>query len=101
METLHNREVVVELEQVKIIRKRARTTLYRCRGCGRKTDFVTLTCAAELFDVEALALFEFLQTARCHYLIADVGVFYICLTDLVVAMSKKVKRGTMKLLEGE
>ena len=101
METLQKREVVVEVEQVRIVRKRARTTLYQCRGCGRKTDFVILTRAAELFDVKPAALFEFLQSANCHYLIADVGVLYICLTDLLAAMSKKTAPTTIKLLEGE
>ena len=42
------REIVVEYEQIRLIRKRARTALAHCDKCGTEADFVRLTDAAAI-----------------------------------------------------
>jgi len=92
------REVVLEIEHVKIVRKRAKSNLMFCRDCGRTTDFLALTEAAKLFSTTAAALFEFSQTYVCHYRLENEQDFFLCLTDLLTAMGRKMKSGTVRLL---
>ena len=98
MEGLKNREVVLEIEHVRIIRKRARTTLGFCEGCKKTTDFISVTRAAELFSTNTADLFEFTQTNACHFLIECGEEIFLCLPDLLTVMGKRMKKGKVKLL---
>jgi hypothetical protein len=98
MEGSPQREVVLEIEHTKIVRKRARTSLRYCRNCERTTDFITIAAAAELFSTTPAALFEFSQSYVCHFRIDNGQDVLLCLTDLLDAMSKRMKKGTVKLL---
>ena len=98
MEGSAHREVVLEIEHVKVIRKRAKTSLSFCLECGKTTDFISVTCAAKLFSTTPSELFEFTQSYVCHFRVGDEQKILLCLTDLLAAMSKKMKKGTVKLL---
>lgn len=98
MEGSQHREVVFEIEHVKVIRKRARTKLDFCQGCNATTDFISVTRAAELFSTTTADLFEFTQTQACHFRVERDQTIHLCLTDLLAAMSKKMKTGTVKLI---
>lgn len=98
MEGSIEREVVLEIEHIQIVRKRAKTSLRFCRDCNRTSDFITLRCAADLFSTTPSALFEFTQSHVCHFQIASEQQILLCLTDLLKAMSKRMKKGTVKLL---
>lgn len=98
MEGSQHREVVLEIEHIKVIRKRAKTKLRLCRGCGRVTDFISVACAAELFCTTPSDLFEFTQSYVCHFVTENEENILLCLTDLLAAMSKKMKRGSVKIL---
>lgn len=98
MEGSSHREVVVEIEHIKVVRKRAKTSFSFCRDCGRSTDFISVASAAELFSTTPSGLFEFTQSYGCHFRVEKDENILLCLTDLLTAMSKKMKRGTVKLL---
>ena len=98
MEGSQHREVVLEIEHIKVVRKRAKTKLARCRECRRTTDFITLERAAELFSTTATELFEFTQSYGCHFRVENGQDITLCLTDLLTAMSKRMITGTVKLL---
>jgi hypothetical protein len=98
MASTRQREVVLEIEHVRVVRKRARTSLRSCRDCGRTTDFITLAEASELFSTTPAVLFEFSQSSVCHHRLEDESDLFLCLTSLLAAMSKKIKKGTVKLL---
>jgi len=98
MEGPADREVVLEIEHIKIIRKRAKTTLRFCRECARTTDFISVAGAAELFSTTPAELFEFTQSYGCHYGVENEEHILLCLTDLLTGMSKKLNKGTVKLL---
>lgn len=98
MASWRQREVVLEIEQVKVIRRRAKTSLRSCRECGGTRDFITLPEAAELFSTTPAALFEFSQSSVCHYRFENGCELFLCLTDLLAAMSGRMKKGTIKLL---
>ncbi len=98
MQGSREREVVVEIEHTKVVRKRASTKVRFCRECKRSTDFVLLNKAAELFDTAPGRLFDFTQTNSCHFAVGGEGEIYVCLADLLTAMSRRMKTGTVKLL---
>jgi hypothetical protein len=93
-----HREVVLEIEHVKVIRKRAKTSLVFCSECSNTADFISVTEAADLFSTTTADLFEFAQSQTCHYRIGNDGNVFLCLTDLLRAMSKKLRKGTVRLL---
>ena len=98
MQTCPEREVVVEIEHIKLIRKRASTKVRFCRGCKTSVDFLLLTRAAELFDVAPVQIFDFTRSNSGHYVVGNEGEIYICLADLLQAMGKRMKTGKVKLL---
>lgn len=55
------REIVIEIERVKTIRKRCRTRVMFCPECLSKADFITLREAALLFEVEPSLLRRFIR----------------------------------------
>lgn len=99
MKISQQREVVLEIEQTRLVRKRARTSVAFCRGCERATDFVPLIKAAELFGITRLEMFDFSRSHNCHFQVATEGEIHICLVDLLAAMSRRMKRKTVRLLE--
>jgi hypothetical protein len=98
MGTSPQREVVVEVERIKRIRRRMRTSLRFCSDCSRSTDFIPLAKAGGLFGATPEELFEFIRSNHCHFLVDNEGEIHICLPDLLAAMSRKLETGTFKLL---
>ena len=80
------REIVIEIEQVRLVRKRATTLLGRCDNCEAPTDFVGLTEAARLFEVAPSDLLEFVIRNNCHFKESDHTGTQLCLTSLLERM---------------
>jgi hypothetical protein len=80
------REIVVEFEQVRIIRKRAMAHLAFCHGCGTRSDMVSLNEAAGLFGAGSQDLFYFLKENGCHYHIDHGGMTQLCIASLLANM---------------
>jgi len=98
MEGSQHREVVLEIERTTVVRKRAKTKLAFCRECKSITDFITVARAAELFSITTFEMFEFSQSEVCHFRVDEGENIHLCLTDLLTAMSKRMRTGTVKLL---
>ena len=98
MEACPEREIVVEIEHTKVVRKRASTSLRYCEACGGQTDFVTLTKAAELFELTPAMIYEFMKMYSSHFVASGEGEIYICLSDLLTAMSKRIRKEGIQLL---
>lgn len=98
METCPQREVVVEIEHTRVVRKRTSTSIRFCPGCGKQTDFVPLAKAAELFDLAPATIYEFITRYSCHFAAGKEGEIHICLADLLTAMGKRIRKGNIKLL---
>jgi hypothetical protein len=92
------REVVLEIEHTTVVRKRAKTKVELCRQCGSIMDFITVARAAELFSITTAEMFEFSQSQAIHFWIDEGENIHLCLTDLLSAMSKRLRTGTVKLL---
>jgi hypothetical protein len=88
MTTQPQREVVIEIERIQVIRKRAKTRLMRCIGCREATDFVPLAEAAELFEVDEVHIAGFIQRNDCHYQTANTETIFLCVPSLLERMKQ-------------
>ena len=83
MNAKQQREIVIEFEKVQTIRRRARTTLTMCVGCGEIADQVSLAEAAELFETARDSLFSFITQHGCHFENRGDSDIYLCVTSLL------------------
>ncbi|HEY0429829.1 MAG TPA: hypothetical protein VGC76_18750 [Pyrinomonadaceae bacterium] len=88
MKIQRQREIVIEFERVRLVRKRAKTSLLFCRACASEVDFIALGEAAALFGVSAAQLFQFVKTNSGHY--ESGGEIYLCLVSLLTNMKAKI-----------
>lgn len=86
MNNVPEREIVIEYERVQRIKKRSSTQLFHCDGCGTISDFVSLSKAASLFDIETERLTVFIAANRCHVINGSNGKLYVCLASLLARM---------------
>ena len=92
MNALNKREVIVEIERVQVVRKRAKTLYMICKECGRKVDFVSLNDASTVFETEAADLVKFATANRCHIRNHSTGGVHICLVAFIAAMKRNHSR---------
>jgi hypothetical protein len=88
MSTQQQREVVIEIERIQVIRKRAKTRLLECVKCRGTVDFVPLDEAAELFEIDLADLLGFIQRNDCHYRTANTETIYLCVNSLLDRMKQ-------------
>jgi hypothetical protein len=98
MKIQKQREIVIEFEQVRLIRKRANTHLILCRSCRREVDFILLGDASKLFSVETEQLLQFIKINRCHFEIEAGGEIFICLVSLLERMKANTNISQIKLI---
>ncbi len=94
MTAKRQREIVVEFEMLKRVRKRAKTVLDDCGPCGLATDLVLIQDAAELFEYETEDLLRFAAQNGCHYQILADGSIFLC----VVSLLDRMKASNQRLL---
>jgi hypothetical protein len=94
-----NREIVIEYEQIKLIRKRAKTEFSHCEHCGETADFVPLDAAAELFETHSDDLVAFIRSNTCHHRPAAATTM-LCINSLLATIKTKSLDHQFKL-EGE
>ena len=80
------REVIIEIERIQLVRKRAKTDLHYCEKCEGPSDFVGLDDAARLFEVGRTQLFNFIQRNGSHFIDGMSGEKQICLASLLELM---------------
>jgi hypothetical protein len=102
------REIIVEIERVKTIRKRCRTRILFCRECDAETDFITLQEAASLFEVNDSLIKSFVRHHICPSNQNESGML-VCLSSLLAHMQQSAtgkktmigdKSGMRRLIAG-
>ena len=88
MNALIKREVIVEVERVQIIRKRAKSLYMICKECGCKADFVSVDDAALVFETASSDLIAFAAANNCHIKEFISGGVHICLIAFIAAMKR-------------
>jgi hypothetical protein len=85
------RQIVIEFEKVRTIRKRAKTRLVHCDGCSADADIVTLIEAADLFETDPEELFHFIRQNNCHFHVNNDANIYLCVPSLIERMTQRVE----------
>jgi len=88
MNTKLQREVVIEIERIQVIRKRAKTRLMHCDKCRETVDFVPLDEAAELFEIASADLIGFIDRNDCHWQTANTETIHLCVNSLLDRMKQ-------------
>ena len=92
------REIVIEFEKVQMIRKRARTILSHCRGCGGEKDFVGVRAAAGLFGITAHELSSFVASNAVHLSQVDEYDSGLCVASLLDCLQQKQNGRSIKFI---
>lgn len=98
MKIQKKREIVIEFERVQLVRRKARTHVIVCRGCGREVDFVCLNEAVALFAAKPENLLQFVRLNNIHFETGADGVILICLVSFLTAMRAKTGISQIKLI---
>ena len=98
MKISKHRELVVEVEHVETIRRRARTGLGFCAECGKQVELLSLEDAARLFDAHAADLMNFIKVNRCHFHRSPDRDVYICLAGFLAALRLHTRSNCFKLI---
>lgn len=98
MKNSGRRQVVVEIEKVQLIRKRAPSVSFFCANCARHTDFVSAPDAATLFEVDPDELFQTLRNKEVHLQVSAGSGIHICVTSLMTFFERRCKESRMRLL---
>lgn len=91
------REIVIEVEQVRLVRKRTSSQLRYCVECHRHTDFVSLRRAAELFERDKDEMALFIRTNACH-IQRHFNEIQICLVALLGAIETVIHKPRIRII---
>jgi hypothetical protein len=100
MKNSGRRQVVVEIEKVQLIRKRAPSISLFCANCGQHTDFVSAPDAATLFEVDPDELFQTLRSKEVHMQVSEASGIHICVTSLMAFFEHRCRESRVRLLNG-
>jgi hypothetical protein len=93
-----HREVVLEIEHIRVLRRRTTTRLRSCPICKRPADFAGLVRIAGLFSTTPSELLSFVNANSCHFLVDPDGEIHICLARLLAAINGRKNAARVKLL---
>jgi hypothetical protein len=94
MKKAGQREIVVEFETVRSIRRRTRSTIAICPECGSESDLVSISAAAELFGIRVEELSSFADANGVHRQIDEM----ICVRSLLSAMNRQKFRKEIRMI---
>lgn len=90
--------VVLEIERVQLVRRKCRAHPGFCEKCEREADFLSLTEAARLFDINSARLFRFIQANSSHYKFDDEGNIFLCVRSLFACVNAKTGGSKLKMI---
>lgn len=90
--------VVLEIERVQLVRRKCRAHSAFCEKCERQADFLSLTEAARLFDINSARLFRFIQANGSHYKSDAKGNIFLCVSSLFACVNAKANSSKLRLL---
>jgi hypothetical protein len=93
------REIVVEIEQIRRIRKRIASQMRYCTECRDHSDFVSVRRAAELFERDEAELIRFIRNTSCHTQTQS-NEIQVCLVAFLEAI-KAVSSGSRNQIIGD
>ena len=94
----YEREIVIEIERVQVIKRRAKTRVHYCTDCNLDADFVSLAQAADIFGTYAGDLLAFVRNNQCHFRAGVPGDIVLCLNTLLSAIKLRQQNSNIKQL---
>ena len=82
MKSKHTKEMIIEIERVRVVCRRTMQIINRCPECRAETDFVTTTEAARIIQTNVQTIFRLTEAGILHWLPATNGEIYVCLASL-------------------
>jgi riboflavin biosynthesis pyrimidine reductase len=95
-----HREIVVEIEHVRVVRKKCKAHIFYCSECRRETDFIRLPEAAKLFEVDTAKLMQFINANHIHRILETGGETLICLAPFLDRVKEHLGISQPKLIGG-
>ena len=87
--TGQRREIVIEYQRIQMIRKRAATYFQLCIDCRKRSDFVSVQQASEIFVTTIDDLLHFAEVNGCHSQTGIPGTTLLCLDTLLAAIKRQ------------
>lgn len=94
-------EIVIEIERIQLIRKRAKSWRMFCPSCAAQVNFIRLVEIAKLFNRPLADFYPLIQTGGKHYATDQAGEIFICLELLSAFVNGTNDRRQIKMIEGE
>lgn len=76
-------EIIVERDQVLVIRKLDYRALQSCAECGEQARMVSVDDAASIAGLSARAVYRHVETGQVHFSETTDGSLLICLNSLL------------------
>ena len=83
MKTTRTKEIIVEIERIRVTCRRTRQIVNQCRECRTETDFVTVTEAARIIGSNMQTIFRLTKAAVLHPFPAANDEIYVCLASVM------------------
>ena len=87
--TRQGRELIIELERVRLVRRRVATVRMFCNGCSEYGDFVTATRLAAVFEIPITDHLSVLGRYGIHTESSATGIVHVCSRSLLAALNRK------------
>ena len=76
-------EIVVERDQVLVIRRLDRQEPRWCAECGGQAQLVNIDEGAALIGISARAIFRRVETGQVHFTETETGALFVCVNSLL------------------
>jgi hypothetical protein len=76
-------DIMVETDQVLVIRQQRSLTQTWCQGCAEQVKMVTVEQAAAVAGVSLRAIFRRVEAGKLHFTETPDGLLFICLNSLL------------------
>jgi len=88
------REIIIEIEMVRRIRKRAKTTLGHCRQCQSVVDFIEIGLVSQLMEVDESRTSDLIAQNALHHQIIDNSGNGVCAVSLISFLETRANQLT-------
>ena len=89
--TNQKREILIEFEEILVVRGANRPVLTWCEECGERVPMLGPELAARFAQVTARTLFRWVETGRLHFIEIRGGALLICRNSLGAAANRLIE----------
>ena len=87
--TRPGKELIIELERVRVVRRRVATVRMFCSGCSEYEDFVAASRLAAVFEIPMTDHLAILDRFSIHTESSSTGVIHVCSRSLLALLKRR------------